>query len=485
MVQSHNNTGPRGLRLTLKPNTLYLFVALIVVSLLIILSSLSLLPPHNEYPDSHPLSSALQPVGDSAGENASDRNYHMVFSTACSPFQNWQAYMFFYHAWKVGQRGTVTRLASGCKPDQREEQQKVFDEMIAPLSSQFHIHFTPDFSGPDKVKYFNKPFGLLHWMKESLGYPKKAHLYETDIIMILDPDMMLLKPLTHVFSSDQVHWHTPPVDNVTTVREGYPFAQLYGFANQWLTSLGSNVSFVVGKDSPVHGVSYDDAAMYYPAGPPYLATAGDMYRIATSWTEFLPRVHQVFPEFMAEMHAYSTAAAHLKLPHLLARSFMVSDVGTRKLEGWGFLDDVSRQDACGSTAETLPKAPFVFHYCQRYAVGKWFVGKYKLREDFFTCEAPLLREPPRDVAARYNWWIFPNEHEMVNYTKTPSREQEIVQHGWAMCKLIASLNEVATYYKEKHCDQNSHPNLNKVEIFHKKNKFEEFLEHGSFHGYGN
>jgi hypothetical protein len=35
--------------------------------------------------------------------------YYMVFSTACSPQQNWQAAVFFYHAHKVKQPGTVVR----------------------------------------------------------------------------------------------------------------------------------------------------------------------------------------------------------------------------------------------------------------------------------------------------------------------------------------------------------------------------------------
>jgi len=435
------------------------------------------MPPHNQYPDSHPLS-MFDPA------NSRNPNYHMVFSTACSPFQNWQAYMFFYHAWKVGQRGSVTRLASGCKPEQQAEQQKVFDEAIAPLSKNFHIHFTPDFSGPDNVKYFNKPFGLLHWMKNSLGYPHNSEQYDDDIIMILDPDMMLLKPLTHIFNIDQVYWVTQPINNITTVRHGYPFAQLYGFAEQWKTCLRENMTYVVGADSPSQDVSIVDAAKYYPAGPPYLATGRDMFTLASQWTEFLPRVHEVFPAFMAEMHAYSLAAAHLQMPHQLASSFMVSDVGAQRLEGWDFLEDVERKDACGANVEAVhPNAPFVFHYCQRYAVGKWFVGKYKLREDFFTCEAPLLREPPKDVSARYNWWIFPNEKEMQNYTEKEYRQHEIVQHGWAMCKLIDALNEVAAYFKKKHCKETA--NYTKVEIFHTAEKFEEFLQQGSYHGYGN
>jgi hypothetical protein len=33
--------------------------------------------------------------------------YYMVFSTSCTPQQNWESYVFFFHAMKVLQPGTV------------------------------------------------------------------------------------------------------------------------------------------------------------------------------------------------------------------------------------------------------------------------------------------------------------------------------------------------------------------------------------------
>eukprot|EP01083_Nonionella_stella_P125576 379818_1 len=45
-------------------------------------------------------------------------NHHMVFSTDCSAYQQWQSYLLFYYAMKNGQPGTVTRIASGCTEEQ-------------------------------------------------------------------------------------------------------------------------------------------------------------------------------------------------------------------------------------------------------------------------------------------------------------------------------------------------------------------------------
>ena len=78
---------------------------------------------------------------------------------------------------------------------------------------------------------------------------------------------------------------------------------------------------VVGPDSPVYQVADFDAKALYAAGPPYILTARDMYRVAFHWAKFLPPLFQLHSEFMAEMFAYCMAAAHLKLKHQLGQLF--------------------------------------------------------------------------------------------------------------------------------------------------------------------
>ena len=52
--------------------------------------------------------------------------------------------------------------------------------------------------------------------------------------------------------------------------------------------------------------------------------AGDMYRLAVKWTEFAPRVVQVYPELFAEMYALILAAVDLQMPFTLIQSLVVS-----------------------------------------------------------------------------------------------------------------------------------------------------------------
>lgn len=67
---------------------------------------------------------------------------HVVFSTDCSPFQDWQTIVLFYSAIAVGQKGPVTRIASGCTA----EKQKELTDLYKKLYPKYHVHFTPDFS---------------------------------------------------------------------------------------------------------------------------------------------------------------------------------------------------------------------------------------------------------------------------------------------------------------------------------------------------
>lgn len=415
--------------------------------------------------------------GDSDGATP---KYHMVFSTSCSPFQDWQSYFFFYFAWKVGQPGTVTRIASGCKPNQIRDLEVFHKEKISVMSDRFHVHFAPQC--PDsRSKYFNKPYGIRDFLESVLGYPDPTH--DDDIIMIVDPDMMLLRPLTHKFEVDKISWVSTGKDPlVDSVRHGHPIAQTYGFSDSWLNSLGQNKSYIAGPDSPAIKVSAIEARKRFPAGPPYLATARDMYNIALHWTKFVVRIHDVFPKMMSEMHAYSFAAAHLGLKHQLANGFMVSDVTCPGIEGWNFLRNVTKEEACVPDAVPMDRLPFVFHYCQRYALGRWFIGKYKIPKNFFECDAPLLREPPVDAPVKYDWFIYPNNKDTANYSNKPFR---VLQNGWAMCRLIASLNEAATDFKQKYCPK-MNANFEKKTIFHDAKVFEAFVQGEPEEiGYGN
>ena len=53
--------------------------------------------------------------------------------------------------------------------------------------------------------------------------------------------------------------------------------------------------------SPVDQMSREEARAGYVVGPPYIATASDMYKIVSKWCEFAVPVHDQYPHLLAEM----------------------------------------------------------------------------------------------------------------------------------------------------------------------------------------
>jgi hypothetical protein len=239
---------------------------------------------------------------------------HLIFSTDCSPFQHWQSYLFFHSAFKISQPGIITRIASGCSDSQIETERKWHEQHISTMSSRYRIHFTPHFSGvkdeegniKGDYKYFNKPFGLKHWLEHSefMGQtPGGEMIHPNDVVILCDPDFLLLRPITDDFSNDKETIVSPRrkktfSQSAKIVSSGKPFAQTYGLGVQWQRF---NLDEIAGVDSPAKNVDPSDGQLFYPAGPPYIGTAADMYLIADKWSEFAPRVHKEYPHLLAEM----------------------------------------------------------------------------------------------------------------------------------------------------------------------------------------
>ena len=90
-----------------------------------------------------PQQAAVEPVETSE----EDGQMHVVFSTDCSGYQNWQTLLLFHSAQVVGQKGRITRIASGCD----ETQQAELTALYKKLYPKYGAHFTPDFKKDAKT----------------------------------------------------------------------------------------------------------------------------------------------------------------------------------------------------------------------------------------------------------------------------------------------------------------------------------------------
>lgn len=386
---------------------------------------------------------AVSPI---TGTSPPKLQYHIIVSTGCSAFQDWQSYVFFYHVWKSGQEGEVTRIASGCKTKEIEAQMvETHRKLIQSMNPNFQLHITPDYTNliPDiPFKYFNKCFGMQHWMKHKLKMPNPEQ--NNKVFVLLDPDQIVIRP----FDDDYLHelWHSQR--NFTTVTHGQPMAQLYGMGARFMDKM--DWEFVLGgKDveSPLWTSTKKEMAKYYVTGPPYVATGLDFYHIVEKWAEFNIPIKKLTDkhDILSEMYGYMVATKHLNLPHQVALSFMVSDAGSAG-EGWKWVDEMTPKQVC--TLETpKDRTPHVLHFCQRYHAHKWFFSKYKMPTDILSCEHPLLSDPREDLSQNiYNYSITP-DGQRNSLSPTISKRMNFM-----LCQILPRINQAALYYKQQHCD---------------------------------
>ena len=352
----------------------------------------------------------------------------------------------------------MTRIASGCTDEEAKEALEWHEEHItSAMSDSFGLHLTPHFSSVTRngkvigdYEYFDKPFGLKHWLENGDGIgidPDTGKLIDENIVVILiDPDMLLLRPISADFSNERETIFAVKEEWVTKVQHGKPFAQMYELGTQWITF---GLDIIAGSTSPAKDVAKNEAANHYPVGPPYLATGRDMYEIALKWSEFVPKVHAEYPYLLAEMFAFCIAAAHLKLPHKLVKSMMISNSGAVASEGWSFVDQIPAHEICDVASnpdhEKYP-VPNVLHYCQRYIVGDWLFSKRKMTTDFFSCESPMMEVPPSSLGMLKYAVKPPSSGEKVDLSDTMAKRE-----AFLICGIISLLNEAADFYKWMHC----------------------------------
>jgi peptidyl serine alpha-galactosyltransferase len=360
------------------------------------------------------------------------------------------------------------------------------------------LHLTPDYSKSalpgSTFKFFNKPFGLRHWMEEGLNMPLSLPQYADTIIIVLDPDQYILRPFdSNNFAvtkgkTSTWPWHNRRKNDARRqgediVQEGNPMAQMYLFGSNWWSKvhpglgpivqaanemMQQNTAFSGSKhqSSPLYTMTDAEVERSYVAGPPYVAVGTDMYRLVAVWAAVVVPVYALTVEHLSEMFAYSVAAIHLALPHQLSYNFMISHPPIFDKEGWAAIDALSPKEVCDPALRTAPETtsaaqhlPQVLHFCQRYYLGPYFFSKYRLPWNFLTCEQPLLLDPMEQNHAQAISLLY-DSSTTPDGTFYSLPEWERGRQAFILCHIIGTLNDAATFWKQQHC----HPNTTTINL---------------------
>jgi hypothetical protein len=411
-----------------------------------------------------PDESALKP-----GQEGSDE-LHFVFTTSCEPYQDWQSEALAQSFARVGQRGALTRIVSGCSDDEV----KALLRRTHQSSPHLRIHVTRDFrslpvfkevsdevekaSTPDDYAPYNKPFGLRDWL-ESANPPVREEL-----VVVLDPDFLFIRPFAvntggrvtsakGVDSGDYEH-DTEVVEGMRQYKRFFVYAGArdaknvtdavkdgVAVAQRWSEYLGTaafeNSSAICPECA---AVSKADAAEYFAVGPPYAITRRDLTQLMDDYCNMtvLKREQMKREHWMSEMLGYSLAAAKHGVKHT---TFDNLALGNKADDYTGFVSLMKGNPCEDPVTPIIPgEAPPLLHGCHSYEADddrglKWMFYKQLMPNDLFACDSWLLAPPPPSV------WIMAKR----------SRDKQRMLEAYGLCTSIKVFNQALVDFKAKMC----------------------------------
>mmetsp|Transcript_1914 Transcript_1914/g.3925 ORF Transcript_1914/g.3925 Transcript_1914/m.3925 type:complete len:303 (+) Transcript_1914:3-911(+) len=288
---------------------------------------------------------------------------------------------------------------------------------------------------------------MKHWLEFA-----SPPIPDNTFVALLDPDMILLRPLTTHIKSDISTLVHPRLlkdgEVIDEVTMGHPAAQTYGLGAPWTNDNHKkfNRGKICGEGSPCLLPNQNYGELHYSVGPPYVAHKLDMLRLVKTWTNLVPRVYEGYPHLLAEMYAYSMAAAHEKLPHLQMDNYMVSNVDSGG-EGWAHVDALPQVCEPPSAAGYYPGMPLptVVHYCQGTKVGDFSFQKRRVPQDIFTCAHPLFLEVPASLGQE----VYQGKKVVGGPAGRSVRHTK--RNTMMLCTAYSALNAAMLDYKQRMC----------------------------------
>ncbi|KAF0700607.1 Aste57867_8874 [Aphanomyces stellatus] len=369
---------------------------------------------------------------------------HMVYTTSCDQeLRQLLSAALQLSLSRVGQVGPLTEIITGCTTEQVEAITK-----LPTFYTDYRVHFAPEsatqtLENGKRQHYmaFNKPFGLLHFLKH--GEPKD-NLH----VALVDADYLLLQPLEVNRGANWSRYYQTnsqslrqPKDITDTVGHGVGVAQnMKAFlGGVWWNDVNSTVKDIVCRNKPCAHVSNADAMEYFePSGTPYILTRADMQRVAVDYAAFAVAGRSHSDSWMVEMSAWGAAVANQDVKLTMVTHVGGATPAFMETEYWDFVPPDLANPCADATTLVLPRhVPVGIHYAMYYGasddVNSGFAFyKYRIPRDILTCDSMMLALPP---ATEWTW-----------ATDTPARHRV-----WLECTAIKFLNQVIERVKRRTC----------------------------------
>ena len=276
--------------------------------------------------------------------------FHIIFSTECTPYFDWQTVALLHSYVQTNQTGGITRLMA-C--DDVNYSAKDLTDRFFGAKTYVHPNYAKHPKTGDNYPAYNKPFSVLHWLRHAEP--------EEDYIVFLDPDMVIRSKISVEIVGAQI---------------GRPVSAYYGYLEG------------VDKDSYMEvKAQVPNVDKAQKVGGFMVMHKEDMKRVAPLWLHYTEEVRnkpgnwantgdiynqngKAGPPWISEMYGYVFACAHAKLRHRVSDTFMLYP---------------------GYQPPPEP-FPLVLHYGITFHVGKYAFDKHWFR-DLTTCPGKNIDYP--------------------------------------------------------------------------------------------
>lgn len=387
------------------------------------------------------------------------QSLHWVFVTDCSAYHYNMGAMLLASAKAVNQPGKFTWLTYGCERDDQREAYKKLPHPKANVWHQPKVSLMDPKTGKSSAHFqaSNRPVTVLAWLR--------AVRPTEEAIGILDPDMFFLRAV-HFVPNQAVDtklqsgpWKLP------AAVPGVGIAAMYGIGCTLKRFNDSSVLSICGDEFNSRCVaqrSKDNCVDSYSSGPPWIMHKNDAENVIQSWVGTSIRVHNAWPDLLAEQAAYGISQVQYDVENKLDTFWFLSNTDDDD-QPWAFVANTS-YDPCQARkppAKNLALPP-VWHACSAYEMPGFKLHKDHIHKDLLDCSAPLLKHPPEDSLLK-----FKNDP-----AKGKSKE---FRNTWSVCTYTNSVNAYAGAWKKQFCDK---PNLNRDFMY--PDHAEKFLNQSSW-----
>jgi hypothetical protein len=371
------------------------------------------------------------------------RKVTTVFSTSCSPFQDWQSQALVHNHQKMGIPGDLVRLMSCDDPSYQVPQ----------LNSSRYPHYrvvrTPDFNNllvnQGHVDYSprNRPISMEYWLSgQSQDNHSHTPIGHEHIVVAVDPDHLFL---------DSGTWS---LDNV---KKGHGVAALYSMGDSWMDEWGPKLCSPSTKCN-----DWREKGVNPEFGHPIIFTAQDALTHAKEWINMTNAIKQLgHQRWESEMFTAVLAAVYTDIK-VKVQPFMLSNREVNS-EPWNRL--LWKKGGKKSSSLLLPdRKPenqfpmLIGHYCQKYIVSSSYsFFKHELRQlDIRECSNGGDKNTPFKMPSQEDQLVMePLRHKSLNVqSKMTSDQKEEIEKSrdiWMIDHVVAPILEALQVYFQDNC----------------------------------